>query len=241
MAHIAVKGELRNHEHRAANFGDRQIHLALRISKDAQSNRLFNQVFRVGARIGRANADEHEQSEFDLARGLTVNRNSGAAYALHHGPHLATGLAQERIMTGERLPASIAVRENVGEADAGQHLASRVDQCGQSPRKTTVALDVCAHFREMVDSRLPVRDVLEHLIASVQRAVDINFFEFVGHHASDSASVLAGKRSSPILFEFDERALGLRLISWTVRAKCRHGDAQGKNKQRGNFHVPIVT
>src|SRR6202167_4262064 len=177
MAHVAVEGELRNHEHCAANLGDRQIHLAVRIFKNAQSERLFHQLYPVSARIRRADADEHQQSESDLARDLAVNRDSGSAYALHYGSHLATGLAQKRIMTGERLPASIAVGENVGEADAAQHLASGIDQRGQPPRKTTVALDVCAHFREPVDSRLPVRDMVEHLVASVQRAIDINFFE----------------------------------------------------------------
>jgi len=78
------------------------------------------------ARISRSHSEEYQQAEADLARDFAANRNSSPAHALHYGAHLATGLAEQRLVSGERLPAPIAIGEDVGEADAGHDLAGSV-------------------------------------------------------------------------------------------------------------------
>jgi len=101
--------------------------------------------------------------------------------------------------------------------------------------------DVRAHFREVVRARPTVRDVLQRLAAGMQRAVDVGVFEFVGHHAGDGVSVFAGEGRSPVLFEFDERGLGLRLIFRAIGGKRGRREGQ-QNRERGwDFHAQIVT
>ena len=135
-------------------------------------------------------------------------------------------------MSGERLPAAVAVDEDVGKADSGYDLAGSVDQSGQSARKSGVTLDVRPHFGKMIHARLAMRNVIQHLAASMQRAVDIGIFEFLGHHAGDGASVLVAKSRGPALFELNEHGLGLRLIFGAIGSKRgRREDKQ--NREQG--------
>ncbi len=90
-------------QQRAPNLRDRQIHLAAGIFKNAQANRLLDQVIRRSARISRAHPKQHQQAEADFARGFAIHSNSGAAHALHYGAHSAAGLAEKRLVSGERL------------------------------------------------------------------------------------------------------------------------------------------
>ena len=101
-----------------------------------------------------------------------------------------------------------------------------------SPRvKSEVPLDVRAHFREVVGAGLALRDVLQHLAAGMQRAIDVGVFEFAGHHAGDGVSVLAAEGRGPVLFEFDERGLGLRLILRAIGAGCKQRERQQNSRQ----------
>ena len=144
-------------------------------------------------------------------------------------------------MSGQRLPAPIAVGEYVGEADARHDLAGSVHQRGESARKSGIPLDVRAHFREVIRAGFPVRDVRQHLTPSMQRAIDVGVFELVGHHAGDGVSVLAAEGRGPVLFEFDERGLGLRLIFGAIGGKRGRREGQQNSKQGSDFHVQIVT
>jgi len=141
----------------------------------------------------------------------------------------------------ERLPAAVAVSEDVGETDAGYDLAGSIHQSGEPARKSRVPLNVRAHFREVVGPRLAMGDVLQHLAARMQRAIDIRIFEFVSHHAGNSISVLAAKSRSPVLFEFDERGLGLRPIFGAINSKRGERERRQNRKQGYDFHVQIVT
>ncbi len=88
-----------------------------------------------------------------------------------------------------------------------------------------------AHFRKVVRARLAMRDMLQRLAASMQRAIDIGIFEFVSHHAADGGSVLAAEGRSPVLFEFDERGLRLRLIFGAIGGKRGRREGQQNSKQ----------
>ena len=238
---VSVESELRDDQQRAANIRQRQVHLAAVIFKDAETNYLPGQVIRLSACVVGAHPEEHEQAETDFARDLAIHRDSGTTNALHHGAHLATALPKKRFLSGERLPAAIAVGEDVREADTGHNFPGSVEHCVESAYKCEVTLNMRVHFRKVVRARLPLRDVLQHLGTATQGAIDIGIFKFGADHASDGVSIFAVESRGPVLFKFNKRGLSLRLILRAVGGKCRQSKRQCNSKQCEDFHVQIVT
>ena len=93
----------------------------------------------------------------------------------------------------------------------------------------------------MVHARLAIRNVLQRLAPGMQRAIDVGVLEFAGHHAGDGVGVLAAEGRGPVLFEFDEHGLGLRLISRAIGGKSGRREGQQNSEQGWDFHVQIVT
>ena len=55
-------------------------------------------------------------------------------------------------------------------------------------------------FGQMVRSRLTLRNMLEHLGASVQRAIHVGLLKFIGQHAGDRGGIVLGKCDCSRLF-----------------------------------------
>ena len=149
-AHIAVESELGEGQHGAFDLGQRKIHLAARIFEDAKADDFVGEIVGVDMGIGGGNSKQNQQAAPDFARYITIHSDFGAAHALDDGAHLAARLAEKRFVSGECLPAAIAIGEDIGEANAGYDFASGVDDRVQPARKAHVALDVCAKIAESI-------------------------------------------------------------------------------------------
>ncbi len=126
------------------------------------------------------------------------------------------GLADEGFVSGESLPAAVAVGEDVGEADAGDHFAVRIENFIQAAGEARVALDVGAHVGEAVRPGLALRDLGERLGAGVDRPVDVGIFEFVSEDAGDGVSVFVGEGVGPVALEVDKGGFGFGLVPGAV-------------------------
>jgi len=119
-------------------------------------------------------------------------------------------------VAGQSLPASVAVRKDVGEADSRLNLARRVEDFVQTAYKSEAPSYVGAQLGEVIRARLALRDAREHLAAGMEGAIDIGFFELVGHHAGDGRGIAATEGNGPVLFEVEESGFGLGLIPGAV-------------------------
>ena len=152
---------------------------------------------------------------------------------------LAAGFSKERLLSGERLPAAIAVSEDIREADAGHGLARRVDQGGETAGISEVALHVRAQLGKPIHARLFVWNVPQRLTASLQRAVGAGVFKLIGQHASHCVSVLAAESCRPVLFEFDQRGRGFWLILGAIGyERGRHKCERQQNGKKGEAIGP---
>ncbi len=126
---------------------------------------------------------------------------------------------QQRFMGEDGLPAPIAVGEDIGKADARHQVAGRIDDLVQAARVSEIPVHMGTHFREVIRTGSALRDVRQHLAASVKRTIDVRFFEFIGDHARDRFAIMAVERRRPVLLEFHECSFGSRLILRTLRGK----------------------
>lgn len=58
----------------------------------------------------------------------------------------------------------------------------------------------------------------------MQRAIDIDVFEFAGQQAGDGVNIFAVESGRPILFRFDESSLRLRLVFRAIGGEGRQGE-----------------
>jgi hypothetical protein len=75
----------------------------------------------------------------------------------------------------------------------------------------------------------------------MQRTINVGVFKFVSQQAGDSCSVFSAQCRGPVLFKFDQRSLGLRLILGAIGGERGQPNRQQNSKQDQNFHVKIVT
>src|SRR5262249_41503782 len=87
-AHISMKGELRDHQDRAGNFGDAAVHLALLIFEDAQANDLVDQIVGVALLIGLGDTQQYQQSDTDFPNDSLIDRDICTLNTLHHSTHI---------------------------------------------------------------------------------------------------------------------------------------------------------
>jgi len=133
----------------------------------------------------------------------------------------AVGLAEERFLSGEGLPAAVAIGEDVGEADAGDDFAVRIENLVQAANEAGVAVDMSTHFGEAIGVGLALRDAGERLGAGVDRAVDVGVLEFFGEDAGDGTCVFVGEGVGPVVLEFDEGGFVLGLMIRAVSGESR--------------------
>jgi hypothetical protein len=127
-------------------------------------------------------------------------------------------LAQQRFLSGKRLPAAVAILKDVGEADAGDNLAFLIKNLIQPTYEGRVTVDMSMHFSEAIAPGLALWDSGKRLSARVERAVDIGVFEFIGQNARNSIRILVGERFGPVVFQFEERGVSFGLIFGAI---CR--------------------
>ncbi len=77
-----------------------------------------------------------------------------------------------------------------------------------------------SELRELIGARFFVGNVIERLPARMQRSIHVGILKFIGQHAADRIGVLAAKCGGPVVFQFDERGLGPRLILWAIGGRC---------------------
>lgn len=138
-------------------------------------------------------------------------------------------------MSGQGLPASVAIGEDVGEANAGHEFPGGIRNLIQTANEGEVAVYVGVYLGEVIRPGSPLGDVRQHLAAGVQGAVHVGVFEFVGDHAGDSIGIFAAEGVGPGMFQLDERRLGLRLILRAIFGEGGHGQQEGEYYNQG-FH-----
>lgn len=86
---VAVERELGHDQHRAADVGERAIHLPGVVVEDAQADDFAAEAVGVGGLVTGGDAEEHAQSLADGADDVAVDRHLRFADALYHGSHRA--------------------------------------------------------------------------------------------------------------------------------------------------------
>jgi len=142
-------------------------------------------------------------------------------------------------MCQDRLPAPIAIYEDVGESHTRSDCPAPIHHLIQPTHVAKIPFQVSAHVDQVIRSRFPLRDMLQHLRASVQLTVHVGFLKFIRQHASNRGGVVPAQRSRPCLFEFHERRFSFGLIFIALRrARQRHQKNCGCHRYR--FHIQIV-
>ena len=91
LSRIAQQCKLRNGQQPATEFGERTIHLAGLIAKNAKCGNLLHQVGHIRFRIALGHPDQHDQAGPDLADGLSVHLDGGTDDALDYRSHEVIG------------------------------------------------------------------------------------------------------------------------------------------------------
>ena len=84
---VSVQGELRDHEDRPADFGDRAIHFVFVVGKDAQTDNFVGHPRELVVAIGVREADEQQDAAIDAASHSIVDSHFGTRYALQQESH----------------------------------------------------------------------------------------------------------------------------------------------------------
>ena len=77
-ARVAVQSELRDHEHRATDVGEREIHLAGVIGEDAEPGDLVGHPDELRLGIGLREPDQQTVADTDLSDDASVDADFGA-------------------------------------------------------------------------------------------------------------------------------------------------------------------
>ena len=82
-----VKGELADHQHAAADLGERAVHQAIVVVKDAQPGDLAAEPLDVLGGVGVLNAEKHDEALANAATHLAADGDGGFARSLDDCPH----------------------------------------------------------------------------------------------------------------------------------------------------------
>src|SRR5208282_445636 len=84
---VGEQRELRHDQHRAADLGERAVHLAGVVGEYAHAEDSIRQMSRVGFGVAVGNAQQHNESTRNFAHAAPVDAHLGAADALNNCPH----------------------------------------------------------------------------------------------------------------------------------------------------------
>ena len=144
---------------------------------------------------------------------------------------------QERLVAGYCLPASIAVNEDVGEADASYWFAGWIKNLVQSADEGGIAVDVCMHIFQTILPRPALGNVRQRGGAVVEFALDASVLKFIGEEAGDGSGIVLFERVCPGTFEVEQ--CGFRLwLGWAGGRGRRH--AKSKDQDEPFRHVFLL-
>jgi hypothetical protein len=101
-ARVTVERKLRNRENRASGVGERAVHLALIIIKDAQVDDFFGHRGRNGWSVVAADGDERYEAHADFAYHGAIDFHSRFGDALDHSSHRSPKIVMRGRTAGER-------------------------------------------------------------------------------------------------------------------------------------------
>ena len=87
LPHVAVQGELRNHEELAADVAQRAVHLAGLVFEHAEVHDLLGQAVVLAERVVLADAHQEQQPRADLGDALVADGDRGVRDALQEDAH----------------------------------------------------------------------------------------------------------------------------------------------------------
>jgi hypothetical protein len=87
FAAVAEQSELADDEHRAGDFLQRQVHLAVGIIEDSKSGNFFCQLSRVTICVLVADAQQYDQPPLNRADGFLIYRDTGPMNSLNACTH----------------------------------------------------------------------------------------------------------------------------------------------------------
>ena len=87
FAAIGIKGKLRDTQHSATDFVEREVHLAVGILEDTQLRNFLRQHIRLFAGVGVCNADKQQEAFLNSTNGIPVNAHFGATATLNDYSH----------------------------------------------------------------------------------------------------------------------------------------------------------
>ena len=85
---VAVERELGDHEQRAADIGEREVHLVLGVGEDPQPDDLVRHPPELLLRIVVGEPDEHDETRVDASGDTAGDANLGATDPLQQSSHL---------------------------------------------------------------------------------------------------------------------------------------------------------
>ena len=90
LAAVAVEGELAHHHDLPLHRLQTQIHLAVFILENPQTQRLFRQIPALALGVVGANAQQNQKALPDAAHARTVNGDGGGFYSCQYSAHYSS-------------------------------------------------------------------------------------------------------------------------------------------------------
>jgi hydrogenase/urease accessory protein HupE len=103
-------------------------------------------------------------------------------------------------LSGDCLPAAIAIHEKIREENAGNNFAAGVNHPVQAANKAGVTVDVGVHVLEAIRSVARLGRPGKRFCAIVQSAIYVGILELIGEKAADGLYVIMIERLGPFFF-----------------------------------------
>ncbi len=87
LAAIAVQRELTDDQNASADVGHAEIHFVVGVAEDAQTDHLVGEPLRLGGRVRRRDAQQHEETRADGADDFIAHGHPRGSDSLHDGSH----------------------------------------------------------------------------------------------------------------------------------------------------------
>jgi hypothetical protein len=127
-------------------------------------------------------------------------------------------------LRGNGEPPSLAVDEDVCEADFRKYLSVAIRNCVQSTDVADLSVHVRLQIAQLIASETAVSDVCQALSALTDLSIRVDILEFVRQNAADCFGIVALKSLRPRLLKLDQRSLTFRLPGWTIGAEGRRAN-----------------
>jgi hypothetical protein len=131
-------------------------------------------------------------------------------------------------LSGDCLPAAVAIHEKIGEENAGNNFASGIHHPVQAAYKAGVTIDVGVHVLEAIRSVARLGCPGERFCAIVHSAIYVGILELIREKAADRLYVIVIERLGPFFFLLKQRLFISRLCPGTRSSPSQWNTASEK-------------